>query len=115
MLFLFDASAANAAGGGSSMIVMIVLMFAIFYFLIIRPENKKKKKTEEMRNSLSLGDEITTIGGLTGKIVQVTEDTITFETGEDRGRIQAKKWSISTTAKMEAAEAEARAAKSKKK
>lgn len=115
MLFLFDASAANAAGGGSSMIVMIVLMFAIFYFLIIHPENKKKKKTEEMRNSLSLGDEITTIGGLTGKIVQVTEDTITFETGEDRVRIQAKKWSISTTAKMEAAEAEARANKGKKK
>lgn len=115
MLFLFDASAATAAGGGSSMILMIVLMFAIFYFLIIRPENKKKKKTEEMRNSLSLGDEITTIGGLTGKIVQVTEDTITFETGEDRVRIQAKKWAISTTAKMEAAEAEARANKGKKK
>ena len=94
------------------MILMLVLMFAIFYFLIIRPENKKKKKTDEMRNSLSVGDEITTIGGLTGKIVQVTDDTITFE---DRVRIQAKKWSISTTAKMEAAEAEARAAKSKKK
>ena len=96
MLFLFDASAATAAGGGSSMILMIVLMFAIFYFLIIRPENKKKKKTEEMRNSLSLGDEITTIGGLTGKIVQVTEDTITFETGEDRVRLQVTKWAVST-------------------
>lgn len=113
MLFLTDASA--AAGSSSSMILMIVLMFAIFYFLIIRPENKKKKKTEEMRNSLSIGDEITTIGGLTGKIVQVTEDTITFETGEDRVRIQAKKWSISTTAKMEAAEAAAAQSKSKKK
>ena len=114
MLFLTSAST-SANGGGSSMILMLVLLFAIFYFLIIRPENKKKKKTDEMRNSLSVGDEITTIGGLTGKIVQVTDDTITFETGEDRVRIQAKKWSISTTAKMEAAEAEARAAKSKKK
>ena len=104
---------ATAAGGGSSMIIMLVLMFAIFYFLIIRPENKKKKKTEEMRNSLSIGDEITTIGGLTGKIVQTTEDTITFETSEDRVRIQAKKWSISTTAKMEAAEAQARNKKRK--
>ena len=104
---------ATAAGGGSSMIIMLVLMFAIFYFLIIRPENKKKKKTEEMRNSLSIGDEITTIGGLSGKIVQITEDTITFETSEDRVRIQAKKWSISTTAKMEAAEAQARNKKRK--
>ena len=85
-LFL-TAETASAAAGGSSMIIMLVAMFAIFYFLIIRPENKKKKKAEEMRSSLSLGDEITTIGGITGKIVQVTEDTITFETGEDRVRL----------------------------
>lgn len=110
---LFLTADATAAAGGSSMLLMIVLMFAVFYFLIIRPENKKKKKVEEMRNSLSLGDEITTIGGMTGKIVQITEDTITFETGEDRVRIQIKKWGISTTAKMEAAEAEARKGKKK--
>lgn len=103
MLFL-TATSSTAAGGGS-MIIMLVAMFAIFYFMIIRPENKKKKKTEEMRNSLSLGDEITTIGGIIGKIVQITEDTITFETGEDRVRLQTKKWAIYTTAKMEAEEA----------
>lgn len=89
------------------MLIPLVAMFAIFYFLMIRPENKKRKKTEEMRSSLSLGDGITTIGGITGKIVQITEDTVTFETGEDRVRIQVKKWAISTTDKMEAAEAEA--------
>ena len=110
MTVLLTTASAGAAGGGS-MIIMLVAMFAIFYFMIIRPENKKKKKTEEMRNSLSLGDEITTIGGIVGKIVQITEDTITFETGEDRVRLQTKKWAISTTAKMEAAE---EAAKSKK-
>ena len=104
---------ATATGGGMSMIIMLVAMFAIFYFLIIRPENKRKKKTEEMRSSLSIGDEITTIGGIVGKIVQVTEDTITFETGEDRVRIQTKKWAVSTTAKMEAAEAEAKNKKRK--
>lgn len=97
----------TAPGGAGSSILLMVVMFAVLYLFMIRPENKKKKKTEEMRNSLSLGDEITTIGGLTGKIVQVTEDTVTFETGEDRVRIQIKKWAISTTAKMEAAEAEA--------
>ena len=106
---------ASTAGAGGSTILMLVLMFAVFYFFFIRPENKKKKKVEDMRNSLSLGDEITTIGGMTCKIVQVTEDTVTFETGEDRVRIQIKKWGISTTAKMEAAEAEARANKGKKK
>lgn len=106
---------ASTAGAGGSTILMLVLMFVVFYFFFIRPENKKKKKVEDMRNSLSLGDEITTIGGMTGRIVQVTEDTVTFETGEDRVRIQIKKWGISTTAKMEAAEAEARNNKGKKK
>ncbi len=104
----------STAAGGSTL-MMLVLMFVVFYFFFIRPENKKKKKVEQMRSSLSIGDEITTIGAMTGKIVQVTEDTVTFETGEDRVRIQIKKWGISTTAKMEAAEAAERAAKTKKK
>ena len=111
-LFLTDAAAAGA-GSMSTMLIMMVAMIAIFYFLMIRPENKKKKKMEEMRNSLTIGEEIVTIGGIMGKVVQVTEDTITFETGEDRVRIQTKKWAISTTAKMEAAEAAAQKGKRK--
>jgi len=107
-------AAEQTQGGNMTMFIMLPLMIAIFYFFIIRPENKKKKKTEEMRNALSLGEEITTIGGMVGKIVQITEDTITFETGEDRVRIQIKKWAISTTAKMEAAEAEAKAKRTRK-
>ena len=95
-MILFLEEAASSGGMGYSSIIMIVAMFAIFYFLIIRPENKKKKKAEEMRNSLNLGEEIVTIGGMTGKIVQITEDTITFETGEDRVRIQVTKWAVST-------------------
>jgi len=113
--FLTASADPAAAGSSMSMIIMLVLMFAVFYFFFIRPENKKKKTVEEMRSALSVGDEITTIGGMTGKIVQVTEETVTFETGEDRVRIQIKKWGVSTTAKMEAAEAEARAAKGRKK
>ena len=106
---------AEATGAmGSSTLIMLVLMFAVFYFFFIRPENKKKKQVEQMRSALTVGDEITTIGAITGKIVQVTEDTVTFETGEDRVRIQIKKWGISTTAKMEAAEAEARANRGRK-
>ncbi|MEE3409826.1 MAG: preprotein translocase subunit YajC [Erysipelotrichaceae bacterium] len=105
MTLFLEAAATTGVGGGMPMLLMIIIMFAVFYFFVIRPENKKKKKTEEMRNSLSLGDEIITIGGMIGKIVQITDDTITFETGEDRVRIQTKKWAISTTAKMEAEEA----------
>ena len=105
MTLFLESAATTGAASSMPMLLMVVIMFAVFYLFVIRPESKKKKKTEEMRNSLALGDEIITIGGMIGKIVQITEDTITFETGEDRVRIQTKKWAISTTAKMEAEEA----------
>ena len=86
-----------------SMIIMLVALVAIFYFFMIRPENKRKKKLQEMRDNLKVGDEITTIGGMVGKIVDVTKDTVTFETGEDRVRIQVTKWAISTVGKQKEA------------
>jgi len=86
---------------GFEMIIMIVVMIGIFYFFMIRPENKKKKKLAEMRNSLATGDTITTIGGIFGKVVAVNEEKITFETGEDRVRIQVAKWAISTVGRAE--------------
>lgn len=82
--------------GNYTYIIMFVLLIVVFYFFLIRPENKKKKKLAEMRNELSVGDEITTIGGLTGKICSIKDDLITFETGEDRVRIQVTKWAVST-------------------
>ena len=89
-------AAASGEGGGYSGIILLVVMLVVFYFFLIRPENKKKKKAEEMRSSLSVGDKITTIGGMVGKIVDISGDLITFETGEDRVRIQVTKWAIST-------------------
>jgi preprotein translocase subunit YajC len=90
---------------------MLVLIFVVFWLFLIRPENKKKKKMEEMRSALAVGDEIVTIGGIMGKVVQATDETVTFETGEDRVRIQVKKWAVSTNVRQEEAEAEARARK----
>ena len=84
-----------AAGGGASGIILLVVMLVVFYFFLIRPENKKKKKAEEMRSSLSVGDKITTIGGFVGKIVDINGELITFETGEDRVRLQCTKWAVS--------------------
>ena len=95
-----DGSAEGAAGGGWSMIIMIVLMIVVFYFFLIRPENKKKKAAEEMRSSLSVGDQITTIGGIIGRIVAVKGESIVFETGEDRVRLEVTKWAISSTGKQ---------------
>ena len=80
-------------------IILIVAMVAIFYFLLIRPENKKKKQQQEMRDNLAVGDTITTIGGVIGDIVYVSNDFIVIETSEDRVRIRFAKWAVSTVGK----------------
>lgn len=88
-------TATSSSAGMIQFIISMVILFAIFYFLMIRPENKRKKKVEEMRSGLKNGDDIVTIGGICGKIVSISGDNITFETGEDRVRIQVAKWAIS--------------------
>ncbi len=117
-MFLNVLSSASA-GGGFSSIFFLIIIFVVFYFFMIRPENKRKKQLNEMRDNTAVGDEIVTIGGIMGKVVQVTGDTITFETGEDRVRMQVTKWAISTNVREEkqraAAQAAARNARANKK
>ena len=98
MYILFADAAANPGGVGSMLpsLVMIVVMIAVFYFILIRPENKRKKQAEDMRNSLKTGDDITTIGGITGTICAVKDKTIVIETGADRVRIELAKWAVSS-------------------
>ena len=88
------ATTTAASGGMGSTILMIVLMIAIFYFLMIRPENKRKKQAEEMRNSLKKGDWLTTIGGVYGRVVAITDRTVVIETSEDRVRVEFLKSAI---------------------
>lgn len=92
-------------------IIMLVVMIALFYFLMIRPENKRKKAAQEMRDALKKGDNITTIGGLKGKVVAITDETVVFETSEDRVRIEIAKWGISSNDTAAAAAAAAAAEK----
>ena len=77
-------------------IVMLVAMIAIFYFMLIRLENKRKKEAEKMRSELTVGDVITTIGGVVGTICAVKDNTIVIETGADRVRMEFTKWSVSS-------------------
>ena len=72
----------TTGGFDYSTILMILMVVAVFYFFAIRPESKRKKKAQEMRNSIEAGDNIVTIGGMLGKVVHVSDDKITFETGE---------------------------------
>lgn len=88
-------------GSGMSSILLIVIMLVVFYVLMIVPENKRKKKLNAMRDSLKSGDKIITIGGLMGTVVSVSDDSVTFETGEDQVRIQVTKWAIQTNVRAE--------------
>ncbi len=81
-------------GSGLISIIMIVAMLAILYFFMIRPQKKQEKETNAMRNSLQVGDEITTIVGIIGKIVSIKEETIMIETGHDRTKIRLLKSAV---------------------
>ena len=90
---------AEQQGGGFSLIIML-LVYAVFigalYLIFFRPQNKKKKKEAAMRKNAQVGDEITTIGGICGRIVAVKDETdsIVIETGSDRAKLRVKRWAI---------------------
>lgn len=76
-------------------IIMLVAVFVVFYFFGIRPQKKQEKEASNMRNSLQVGDEITTIGGIIGKVVSIKDETCVIETSHDRTKIRILKSSIS--------------------
>ena len=73
-----------------------ILVLLLMYFMMIRPQQKKQKEEQKMRNNLRVGDELTTIGGIKGRVVSIKDDTIVLETGNDRTKIQFEKWAIQT-------------------
>ena len=112
-----ESTATGTAGGGlSSSLLMIIIMVVVFYFLLIRPENKRKKEAETMRSSLKKGDYITTIGGVYGRVVAVTDRTVVIETSEDRVRVEFVKSAVGQVGTLyEQAAAQQRPARKAKK
>ena len=98
-LSVLTTTGAAAGGNMSSMLIMLLgygAIIAAMYFIFFRPQNKKKKKEAEMRKNAQVGDEITTIGGICGRIVAVKDevDSIVIETGSDRSKMLIKRWAI---------------------
>ncbi|MBQ4091589.1 MAG: preprotein translocase subunit YajC [Clostridia bacterium] len=86
---------ANDTGSMIITIVMLVAVFVVFYFFGIRPQKKQEKQQAEMRNNLQVGDEITTIGGIIGKVVSIKDETCVIETSRERTKIRILKSAIS--------------------
>lgn len=102
---LDNAASATAASADQSnpwatagMFGFWILIFGAMYFILIRPQRKKQKEEEEMRSSIEIGDDVTTIGGIVGKVIAIRDDDETFvlETGSDKTRIRFKKWAVSS-------------------
>lgn len=94
-----NGNAAAADGGGMSMVIMLLIygvFFLVLYLVFFRPQNKKKKKEAEMRKNAQVGDEVTTIGGICGRIVAVKDETesVIIETGSDKSKMRIKRWAI---------------------
>jgi preprotein translocase subunit YajC len=81
-------------------VLWIAIIIVGFYFLILRPQKKRKQQEEDLRSSLMLGDEITTIGGICGKIVNIKDDNITIESSIDRTLMEVKNWAIRDVKKL---------------
>ena len=107
-------SAFLSSGGGSGWVTigMIAVVFVVFYFFGIRPQRKQERAAAEMRNSLSVGDEITTIGGIIGKVVSIKEETMVIETTRDHTRIRLLKSAVRSVDVRAEEAAAARSAKS---
>ncbi len=90
---LADAAPANQNSGWIS-ILLLVGVFAIMYFVMIRPQKKQQKQIDDMRSNLQVGDEITTIGGIIGKIVSIKDETCVIETGRDGVRMRILKSAV---------------------
>ena len=122
MLRLTDAAATGEGTQQSGVLGMLVsfapliLIVVLMYFMMIRPQKKKQKEEQQMRDSIQIGDEITTIGGIMGRVVTVKEDSIVLETGADRIKMKFQRWAIQTNnTANERMEAERKAAADAKK
>ena len=93
----------TAANDGSMMtlVITMVLTLGLMYFMIYRPQKKQQKKDTEMRNALDIGDEVTSIGGIVGRVVAIKEDTFVLETGSDRMKIRFRRSAIASVEKLD--------------
>ncbi len=82
-----------------SMVLYMAFFIGLMYFMVIRPQNKKSKQLAELRNNIKSGDDIVTIGGIVGKVLNIKNDEMTIEVGASKTKLTIKKWAVSTVEK----------------
>ncbi|MEG0750772.1 MAG: preprotein translocase subunit YajC [Oscillospiraceae bacterium] len=99
-MFFLETAAPSSGLGQYGSIFILAAMLAGMYFILVRPQKKKEKQQRDMRSSVEVGDGITTIGGVVGRVVSVKDDTILIETGSDRTKLRFQKWAIQEVEKL---------------
>lgn len=97
----FMETTASGAGSILSMLVPLLLLIVFMYLIIYLPQKKQDKKDANMRNSIEIGDEVTTIGGIIGRVAAIKEDTFVLETGSDRVKIRFRRSAIASVEKLD--------------
>jgi len=94
-------------------LIMLVFLGVIFYFMLIRPQRKRDKEQKEMMSKLTVGDKVTTIGGLVGVIAQIKDDEVTISTSVANTLVTYTKAAIQTVEKRESSSSASSASKDK--
>ncbi|HHT25222.1 MAG TPA: preprotein translocase subunit YajC [Clostridiaceae bacterium] len=101
---LLNANADTAQQGGGSLILSLlpmILIFGLMYLLMIRPQKREEKKLKEQINAMRVGDSIVTIGGVVGKIMNISDDEVTIATSVANTMMTFKKQAVSTIVQSE--------------
>ncbi|MCI2046697.1 MAG: preprotein translocase subunit YajC [Faecalibacterium sp.] len=93
-------TAADSTGSYITLFGTMILMVVLLYFMVYRPQKKQEKKDAAMRGSLEIGDQVTTIGGVIGRVVGIKDDSILLETGADRVKIRFTKAAVGSVEKL---------------
>ncbi|HIV25091.1 MAG TPA: preprotein translocase subunit YajC [Candidatus Scatomonas pullistercoris] len=108
MIFASETSTASSSGGMGMMLIGIVVLVALMYFMMIRPQKKEQKRMQSMLSDLAVGDAIVTNSGFYGTVINITEDDVIVEFGNNRNcRIPMRKSAIAAVEKPEEAAAAA--------
>lgn len=94
----------GGAGALIASLLPLILLVVVFYFMLIRPQQKRDKETRQMLEALKVGDNITTIGGIYGKIVSIKDEVLTIETGADKTKLVIARWAVKEVEKPETAD-----------
>ena len=101
MIQFLETASATGAGNLITLVLPMVIVIVFMYLILYLPQRRQEKKDTEMRNSIDVGDEVVTIGGIVGRVVALKEDTFVLETGSDRVKIRFRRTAIGSVNKLE--------------